>query len=92
MNSVRQNHHRPITPGCNENSIIDLIQRRRVLGVTDPRDMVLAHAGFASDGEKIKVDFSKTCNEVYEDIAWYILLEDPTRPFQMDSQLQSSCV
>jgi hypothetical protein len=63
-----------------------------VLGVTDPRDMVLAHAGFASDGEKIKVDFSKTCNEVYEDIAWYILLEDPTRPFQMDSQLQSSCV
>jgi hypothetical protein len=48
---------------------------RRGLGVSDPKDMVYAHWGLASNETKdfIVVDYNKSCAEVYEDIAWYYL-------------------
>ncbi len=38
------------------NGIMDLIFVRRGLGVADPRDMIFAHLGFASDTIRSKVD------------------------------------
>jgi len=49
-----------------------MLQARRSLGITDPRDMIYAHVGFASDGRKFVVDYSKTCAQVFEKFALYI--------------------
>jgi hypothetical protein len=48
-------------------SMLELVSARRGLSVTDPRDMVFAHVGFASDRGKegVEVDYSKTCKQVY---------------------------
>jgi hypothetical protein len=48
-------------------SMLELVSARRGLSVTDPRDMVFAHVGFASDmgKEGVEVDYSKTCKQVY---------------------------
>jgi hypothetical protein len=52
----------------------ELLQERRGMGVSDPRDMIFAHVGFASDGqhESFTVDYSKTYVQVYEDFARYL--------------------
>jgi len=56
-----------------DNSMLELLQARRSLGVTDPRDMVYAHIGLANDGRGIEVDYSKTCAEIYVDFACRII-------------------
>jgi hypothetical protein len=55
-------------------SMVELLRARRGLGVSDSRDMVFAHVGFAADGqhEDLKVDYSKTPMQVYADFARYI--------------------
>ncbi|PMD30442.1 HET-domain-containing protein, partial [Hyaloscypha variabilis F] len=57
------------------NSMLELVKARRGLGVTDPRDMIFAHVGFASDSEheNLKVDYSKTTQEVYVDFALFVM-------------------
>ncbi|KAE9372574.1 hypothetical protein N431DRAFT_340076, partial [Stipitochalara longipes BDJ] len=57
-----------------QNSMLKLVTDRRALGVSDPRDMVFAHIGFATDGENgdLKVDYSKTTEQVYLDFALFI--------------------
>jgi hypothetical protein len=57
-----------------KNNMMELLQARRGLGVSDPRDMVFAHVGFADDGwhEALAVDYSKTCAQVYTDFARYL--------------------
>lgn len=57
-----------------ENSMLELATARRGLCVSDPRDMVSAHVRFASDGQDgdLKVDYSKTCQEVFVDFARFI--------------------
>jgi hypothetical protein len=61
------------TEGPPSNTMIELLKARRGLGVSDPRDMVFAHVGFAADGqhEDLIVDYSKTCVQVYRDFARY---------------------
>jgi len=56
------------------NSMAELLLSRRGLGVTDPRDMIFAHVGFASDGqhEDLTVDYSKTTIQIFEGSARYI--------------------
>lgn len=57
-----------------QNSMLELVCARRGLGVSDPRDMIFAHSGFASDGSRnFKVDYSKTCERVYVDFALYVI-------------------
>ena len=50
-----------------------LVGARRGLGVTDPRDMIFAHVGFASDGqhEELAVDYSKAWTQIYKEAAGY---------------------
>jgi len=57
-----------------KNTVLELVKARRGLGVFDPRDMVFAHVGFAKDAEhgKLKIDYSKTIEEVYIDFALFI--------------------
>ncbi|KAN0110739.1 HET domain containing protein [Hyaloscypha variabilis] len=57
------------------NSMLELVKARRGLGVTDPRDMIFAHVGFALDSghENLKVDYSKTTQEVYVDFALFVI-------------------
>jgi hypothetical protein len=59
---------------CSANYIVDIFRARRGFGVTDPRDMIFAHVGFASDGqhEDLTVDYSKPTVQVYERSALYI--------------------
>lgn len=58
-----------------DTNMLQLIHPRRGLGVSDPRDMIFAHIGFAGDGgkkilrEKPAVDYSKTCVQVFTDFA-----------------------
>ena len=56
------------------NSMAELLMSRRGLGITDPRDMIFAHVGFASDGqhEDLTVDYSKTTIQTFEGSAQYI--------------------
>jgi hypothetical protein len=57
-----------------QNSMLELVTDRRGLGVSDPRDMIFVHVGFASDGKKrgLEVDYSKTCEQVYVDFALFV--------------------
>jgi hypothetical protein len=58
-----------------DNRMLDLLRARRGLGVTDPRDMIYAHVGFASDSqehESMIVNYSKASAQVYEDFAQYV--------------------
>ncbi|KAH7380935.1 heterokaryon incompatibility protein-domain-containing protein [Cadophora sp. MPI-SDFR-AT-0126] len=56
---------------------LTLLTSRRGLGATDPRDMIYANMGIASDLSSllryVQVDYRKTCDEVYESVARYLL-------------------
>jgi len=68
---LARDKHRGKVAGGDQATLFRLITSRRGLGVTDPRDMIFAHIGFASDGHDrfVKADYSMTCVEVYEDYA-----------------------
>lgn len=58
--------------------LLTLLQARRALGVTDPRDMLYAHSTIARSAELvdeyrelIKVDYSRSCQKLYMDTARY---------------------
>ncbi|KUJ06966.1 uncharacterized protein LY89DRAFT_661119 [Mollisia scopiformis] len=58
--------------------LLTLLQARRALGVTDPRDMLYAHSTIARSaelvdgyGELIRVDYSRSCQKLYMDTAHY---------------------
>jgi len=50
---------------------------RRGLGATDPRDFIFAHMFLAADTDTLvhyaKVDYTKSCAEVFEDAARFLL-------------------
>ena len=56
---------------------LSLLTSRRGLGATDPRDMIYANMGIASDLSSlldyVQVDYRKACEEVYESVARYLL-------------------
>lgn len=70
MQLARDKHQGKATES-GQATLFRLIASRRGLGVTDSRDMIFAHIGFASDGHDrfVKADYSMTCVEVYEDYA-----------------------
>jgi Heterokaryon incompatibility protein (HET) len=70
MQLARDKHQGKVKEG-DQATLFRLMVGRRGLGVTDPRDMIFAHIGFASDGYDrfVKPEYSKTCLEVYEDYA-----------------------
>lgn len=71
------------TRGTKSSTLFRLLLSRRGLGATDSRDMIYAHMSTASDLEKVKeyveVDYDKTCEVIYENVARY-LLDHPERP------------
>ncbi|KAK0657880.1 heterokaryon incompatibility protein-domain-containing protein, partial [Cercophora newfieldiana] len=58
-------------------SLFQLLQARRGMGATDPRDIIFGHLGIASlpPGHRpyIEVDYSKSVMELYVSVALYIL-------------------
>ncbi|PVH83202.1 HET-domain-containing protein [Cadophora sp. DSE1049] len=61
----------------NRGPIMALLASRRGLGATDPRDMIYANMGIAFDLSSllgyVQVDYRKSCEEVYEAVARYLL-------------------
>ncbi|KAH6667815.1 heterokaryon incompatibility protein-domain-containing protein [Halenospora varia] len=55
-------------------TILDVLQARRGLGITDPKDMIYAHLGISESQLKshITIDYSKSKAQVYEEAARYI--------------------
>lgn len=55
------------------NTMFDILQSRDEVEATDPRDLIFAHSGIASDGlhPDLAVDYSKSCKQVFEDFARY---------------------
>jgi hypothetical protein len=70
MQLARDKHHGRVT-GSDQATLFRLIISRRGLGVSDPRDMIFAHIGFASDGHDrfVSADYVIPCVKVYEDYA-----------------------
>lgn len=64
--------------GLNQKMIVHLTARRG-LGATDPRDFIFAHMFLAADTDTlvryVKVDYTKSCAEVFEDAARFLLEE-----------------
>ncbi|KAK1758750.1 heterokaryon incompatibility protein-domain-containing protein [Echria macrotheca] len=62
-------------------SLLQLLQARRGMGATDPRDMIFAHLGIASlppgHAPYPVVDYTKSVSEVYLDVALYLLATPP---------------
>jgi hypothetical protein len=58
-------------------SLFNLLLSRRGLGATDPRDMVYAQLGLASDltesSQYLNIDYQRSVSRVYEDVARYLL-------------------
>jgi hypothetical protein len=78
LNAIKtvENHRDTNANGASPgNTMIELLHARRGLGVTDPRDMIFAHVGFAVDGtsEDIVVDYSKTWVQICTQFARYLL-------------------
>lgn len=63
--------------GTKSDTLFRLLLSRRGLGATDSRDMIFAHMSTASDFEEVKkyvqVNYNKTCEVIYENIAKYLL-------------------
>ncbi|PMD67166.1 HET-domain-containing protein [Hyaloscypha bicolor E] len=61
----------PIKVKAESLTMLELLRARRGLGVTDPKDMIFAHLGFASDGQELgpKVNYSMSCAEVFHSFA-----------------------
>ncbi|KAK4168460.1 heterokaryon incompatibility protein-domain-containing protein [Cladorrhinum sp. PSN259] len=68
--------------GSGSGTLLSLLEDRRGLGATDPRDFVYAHLGLARDldrvAEFIQVDYNKSVAEVYGQVAMYVLSNDAT--------------
>jgi len=78
MNDARSKHSGASglfeTPTQFGSDMLELLTARRGMGASDPRDMVFAHVGIAIDSqdEGLTVDYSKSCEEVYEDCARWL--------------------
>ena len=77
--------------GRSGGTLLNLLLSRRGLGATNPKDMIFAHMGIAADrqawGDLIKVDYRKSCPEVYEDAGRYLI--DTVGPEKMFAYLDS---
>jgi len=78
MQSTRQKFQEFLTGSHPGNNFLDPLALRRGLGVSDPRDMIYAHLGVASDpasGDKaIEVNYTKSITEVFSTLHNYFLL------------------
>ena len=65
--------------GLSKQKMIVHLTARRGLGATDPRDFIFAHMFLAADTNTllryVKVDYTKSCAEVFEDAARFLLEE-----------------
>jgi hypothetical protein len=65
--------------GVGKQKMIVHLTARRGLGATDPRDFIFAHMFLAADTDTliryVKVDYTKSCAEVFEDAARFLLEE-----------------
>jgi hypothetical protein len=89
MQTAWDGHRRPHNGWSNgqdeAQDMLALLRARRGLGVTDPRDMVFAHTGFAANTHMydansgtrldpdLEADYSKSCADVYLSAARHII-------------------
>ncbi|PMD20336.1 HET-domain-containing protein [Hyaloscypha hepaticicola] len=77
MHRARRNLQDYIEGNNSKNTLLALLQLRRGLGASDARDMIYAHLGIAVDSlvgqPAIKVDYSKSYQELFTDIAVYFI-------------------
>ncbi|CAG8978448.1 hypothetical protein HYALB_00013275 [Hymenoscyphus albidus] len=69
MQQARKRHH---AKSGSKSTLLELVTARRGLGATDPRDLVWAHVGFASDGNDgaFQADYkNKSLAEAYNSFA-----------------------
>jgi hypothetical protein len=55
--------------------MIDILPSRKGLGVTDPKDMLYAHKGLASDAENLEIDYSESCAGLYADASFHGMIK-----------------
>jgi hypothetical protein len=66
-----------------DRTLLSVLTFRRGLGAADPRDLVFAHLGIASDHSKInnkkthtiQINYQNSCVQVYAQVAFYIVNE-----------------
>jgi hypothetical protein len=75
MHRTRHRYQFRPTKATPHSTILDLLRTRRGMGVTDRRDLIFAHVGFASDGEKLTVDYSKQYPQLYAETAQYLAVK-----------------
>jgi hypothetical protein len=74
-----------------QTDLFHLLISRRGLGATDPRDMIFAHLGVASDvyllGGRVNIDYKQSVERLYEDVARYFIdrIGPETVFFQIDN-------
>lgn len=73
---VARKDYRGKTP--QKQTLLRLLQLRRGLGATDPRDMVFAQISIAYDKYTIRTDYTRECFEIYNDFATNQILKDGT--------------
>jgi hypothetical protein len=75
--SARQTFQDSIVGKGEGNPLLAVLVLRRGLGVSDARDMIYAHLGIVSDSLsghlELKVDYSKSCPELFTDATRYFL-------------------
>ncbi|KAE9375213.1 hypothetical protein N431DRAFT_333264, partial [Stipitochalara longipes BDJ] len=88
MNTAWEGHRKPSRPDqeYQAQDMLALLRARRGLGVTDPRDMVFAHTGFAANAldkdsnahldSCLDADYTKSSAEVYLNVARHIIREN----------------
>jgi hypothetical protein len=79
IQKARNRHHNYVknTHGIEENqenTLLNLLKERGGFGVFDPREMIFAHVGFASDGQQreLVVDYSRPWVQVHTELARYL--------------------
>ncbi|KAG4433402.1 hypothetical protein IFR05_011114 [Cadophora sp. M221] len=77
--------------------LISTLEARRGQGVFDPRDMLFAHTGILGVPavspeiqDLTKVDYKKTCTEVYVDIVKHMLLSSKTQSYGIFSYAEAA--
>jgi len=62
-------------------SLLDILQKRRGMGATDPKDLIFAHAGISNDREiwskYIETDYEKPHSYIFTMSALYIIQTQP---------------
>lgn len=71
VHRVKLQYHNRLANKSEELTLLRLLHTRRGFSITDPRDMIFTHLGFAPDmaSDLIAVGYNKSCSQAYTDFA-----------------------